>query len=100
MFMRANGVPAAAAACPCCPPCAVCSFQQHARHLHWGAEPLRTCLPTPQLSLRPLRAHVPAQIVPWLSYSVPGVTNLLVLTATTGMALYCYGFCVLSNPGW
>ncbi len=46
-----------------------------------------------------LRCAVRAQIVPWLSYSVPGVTNLGVLLITTGMSLYCYLFCVLLDPG-
>lgn len=38
-------------------------------------------------------------IVPWLSYSVPGITNLGVLTITAGVSMYCYLFCVLGNPG-
>ncbi|KXZ52363.1 hypothetical protein GPECTOR_10g997 [Gonium pectorale] len=38
-------------------------------------------------------------IVPWLSYSVPGITNMGVLTLTTGVSLYCYLFCVLLDAG-
>ncbi|GLC46391.1 hypothetical protein PLESTB_000977000 [Pleodorina starrii] len=38
-------------------------------------------------------------IVPWLSYSVPGITNMGVLTVTTCLSLYCYMFCVLLDAG-
>mmetsp|Transcript_1160 Transcript_1160/g.2749 ORF Transcript_1160/g.2749 Transcript_1160/m.2749 type:complete len:346 (-) Transcript_1160:133-1170(-) len=38
-------------------------------------------------------------IVPWLSFSVPGMTNLLVLTTSVGLAVWCYGFCVVVDPG-
>lgn len=38
-------------------------------------------------------------IVPWMSYSVPGITNLGILTFTTAVALYCYVFCVVVDPG-
>lgn len=38
-------------------------------------------------------------IVPWLSFSVPGVTNLGVLTLTAGLSLYCYIFCVIVDAG-
>jgi hypothetical protein len=37
--------------------------------------------------------------IPWLSYSVPGILNLFILTLTTGLSFYCYLFCVLSCPG-
>lgn len=40
------------------------------------------------------------QIVPWLNYSVPGVLNLALLTLTTGMGMYCYLLCVISDPGF
>ncbi|KAG1675311.1 hypothetical protein FOA52_015985 [Chlamydomonas sp. UWO 241] len=43
--------------------------------------------------------NVACVIVPWLSYSVPGATNLAVLTFTTGASFYCYLFCVLRDPG-
>jgi hypothetical protein len=39
------------------------------------------------------------QVVPWLSYSVPGVTNIGVLTMTAASALYCYLLCVFKDPG-
>ena len=39
------------------------------------------------------------QIVPWLSFSVPGVTNLLILTITTTSALGYFVACVLADPG-
>lgn len=39
------------------------------------------------------------QIIPWLSYSVPGVLNLGVLTIDTGIALACYLLCVFTDPG-
>lgn len=34
-----------------------------------------------------------------LSFSVPGVLNLLILTATTGSALGCYFTCMFVDPG-
>ena len=37
--------------------------------------------------------------MPWLSYSVPGITNMGLLTLTTGLSLYCYIFCVLLDAG-
>ena len=40
-----------------------------------------------------------SQIVPWLSFSVPGVTNLLILTITTTFALGSFVACVLADPG-
>ena len=39
------------------------------------------------------------QIVPWLNFSVPGVTNLLILTITTTSALGYFVACVLADPG-
>ena len=39
------------------------------------------------------------QIIPWLSYSVPGATNLLVLTLNSLSALSCYLSCVLGDAG-
>lgn len=45
------------------------------------------------------RKFVYAQIVPWLSYSVPGVLNLGFLTIDTGIALYCFLLCVSMDPG-
>lgn len=38
-------------------------------------------------------------ILPWLSWSVPGVANLLALTGSTGIALFCYVSCLLQDPG-
>eukprot|EP00879_Flechtneria_rotunda_P025174 GHRR01026736.1.p1 GENE.GHRR01026736.1~~GHRR01026736.1.p1 ORF type:complete len:265 (+),score=55.67 GHRR01026736.1:284-1078(+) len=38
-------------------------------------------------------------ILPWLSYSVPGTLHLMLLTATTGLALFCYFKCMVVNPG-
>mmetsp|Transcript_19112 Transcript_19112/g.32819 ORF Transcript_19112/g.32819 Transcript_19112/m.32819 type:complete len:343 (+) Transcript_19112:208-1236(+) len=38
-------------------------------------------------------------IVPWLNYSVPGATNMCILTASTVFGLHCYFFCVLLDPG-
>lgn len=49
-----------------------------------------------------LKVHMnPAvvQILPWLSFSVPGVLNLAVLTINTGVALYCYFCCMFFDPG-
>ncbi len=43
--------------------------------------------------------HTRSQIVPWLSYSVPGVTNLGLLTFCTCMGIYNYLFCVLIDAG-
>ena len=40
-----------------------------------------------------------AVAVPWLSYSVPGMTNILILTWTTSVSLYTYLFCVFVDPG-
>lgn len=37
--------------------------------------------------------------IPWLSYSVPGLTNILILTWTTAVSLYSYLFCVFVDPG-
>jgi hypothetical protein len=39
------------------------------------------------------------QIVPWLSVSVPGVVNLIVLSSTWSISLYCYLFTVYTDPG-
>ncbi len=39
------------------------------------------------------------QIIPWLSYSVPGVLNMGFLTIDTGIALYCFLLCVVVDPG-
>ncbi|KAL3134915.1 hypothetical protein ABBQ32_007880 [Trebouxia sp. C0010 RCD-2024] len=38
-------------------------------------------------------------VVPWLSFSVPGVSNLLVLTVNTALALGCFLACVIADPG-
>lgn len=38
-------------------------------------------------------------IVPWLSFSVPGVLHFTSLTAATALGLHCYLLCVLSDPG-
>lgn len=40
-----------------------------------------------------------AQVLPWYSYSVPGVLHLSMLTVSTGMALYCYFLCIAMDPG-
>ena len=40
-----------------------------------------------------------AQILPWLSYSVPGVLNLAIFSSNTGIALVCFLFCVSVDPG-
>lgn len=37
--------------------------------------------------------------LPWLSYSVPGLTNILLLSWTTSVSLYTYVFCVFVDPG-
>lgn len=37
--------------------------------------------------------------VPWLSFSVPGLMNVGVLTLTAGLSLYCYMFCVVLDAG-
>ena len=39
------------------------------------------------------------QILPWLSYSVPGVLNLGGFTLETGTALWCFLLCVIVDPG-
>ena len=39
------------------------------------------------------------QILPWLSYSVPGVLNLGGFTLETGAALWCFLLCVIVDPG-
>lgn len=39
------------------------------------------------------------QILPWLSYSVPGVLNLASFTVETGTALWCFLLCVIVDPG-
>ncbi len=41
----------------------------------------------------------PLQAVPWLSFSVPGLMNVGVLTLTAGLSLYCYMFCVVLDAG-
>ena len=38
-------------------------------------------------------------ILPWLSWSVPGVLNLALLTLSTGTALACFLACVMVDPG-
>jgi hypothetical protein len=47
---------------------------------------------------------VPPQILPWLSFSVPGVKHLAVLTACTLVSLYCFFACALLTsyvpPNW
>ena len=42
---------------------------------------------------------VAVQIIPWLSYSVPGVLNLGLMTIDTSIALACFLACVLLDPG-
>ena len=42
---------------------------------------------------------VPAQIVPWLSFSVPGVSHLLLLTGLVACSLACLVTAVVSDPG-
>ena len=44
-------------------------------------------------------AGLPLQILPWLSYSVPGVLNLGSFTLETGTALWCFLLCVIADPG-
>lgn len=39
------------------------------------------------------------QILPWLSYSVPGVLNLAVFSVDTAVAFLCFLFCVCVDPG-
>ncbi len=39
------------------------------------------------------------QILPWLSYSVPGVLNLASFSLETGTALWCFLLCVIVDPG-
>jgi hypothetical protein len=41
----------------------------------------------------------PPQIIPWLSVSVPGMSNLAALTSTTALALWCFGCCVRFDAG-
>lgn len=41
----------------------------------------------------------PMQIIPWLSYSVPGVLNLGSFTLETGTSLWCFLLCVIVDPG-
>ncbi|MEW5297116.1 MAG: hypothetical protein WDW36_000344 [Sanguina aurantia] len=38
-------------------------------------------------------------IIPWFEYSVPGVTNIGVLSINTALALYCYVYCIYLDPG-
>ena len=38
-------------------------------------------------------------ILPWLSWSVPGVLNLALLTLSTSTALACFLACVMVDPG-
>ncbi|GBF87428.1 S-acyltransferase 16-like [Raphidocelis subcapitata] len=38
-------------------------------------------------------------IIPWLSVSVPGMSNLAVLSGTAALALWCFCCCVLFDPG-
>jgi hypothetical protein len=42
--------------------------------------------------------HAP-QVLPWLSFSVPGVLNLLGLSLTTTAAACCYFACMTIDPG-
>jgi hypothetical protein len=42
---------------------------------------------------------VALQIVPWLSYSVPGLLNLIILSTTWSISLYCYLLTVYTDPG-
>jgi hypothetical protein len=39
------------------------------------------------------------QIVPWLSFSVPGVSHLLLLTGLVACSLACLVTAVVSDPG-
>ncbi|KAK9800786.1 hypothetical protein WJX73_003252 [Symbiochloris irregularis] len=38
-------------------------------------------------------------ILPWLSYSVPGVMNLAIFSTDTAVAFLCFLFCVCVDPG-
>lgn len=42
---------------------------------------------------------VPLQIVPWLSFSVPGVSHLLLLSGLVACSLACLVTAVISDPG-
>ncbi|KIZ07589.1 hypothetical protein MNEG_0358 [Monoraphidium neglectum] len=42
---------------------------------------------------------VTCAILPWLSVSVPGMSNLAVLTVTTVLALWCFVACIFFDPG-
>ena len=68
-----------------------CTKTQH----QW--QDLMTAMNCHATHLSPSGIH--GQILPWLSWSVPGVTNLGVLAITTGMAVWCYCFCVVVDPG-
>jgi hypothetical protein len=52
------------------------------------SHPMRTTPPPP-----------PAQILPWLSVSVPGISNLALLSGTTALAAWCFVCCILFDPG-
>ncbi len=47
----------------------------------------------------PVSPRAAAQIVPWLSFSVPGALNLFFFTLTTLVALGCFLACVFTDPG-
>jgi hypothetical protein len=80
--------------------CCSCREQQRLRctHMH-----------TTQLAVYLINFHTLAsasalnwsmlQILPWYSFTVPGMLHLLVLTASTGLALRCYFLCMFTDPG-
>lgn len=39
------------------------------------------------------------QILPWYSFTVPGMLHLMLLSASTSLALRCYFLCMFTDPG-
>jgi hypothetical protein len=39
------------------------------------------------------------QILPWYSFTVPGMLHFMALSASTGLALRCYFLCMFTDPG-
>jgi hypothetical protein len=80
--------------------------RQRAAWHHSVASAADACLQTchsfalvPCLAPNPLCSSLVCVCVSRLSFSVPGVLNLLVLSATTGAALLSYFACMLIDPG-
>lgn len=79
--------------------CSSASATMRVHALHpWSSLPAG-CTVTPHAAGLASHTAYCVAVMCRLSFSVPGVLNLLVLTCTTGSALACYFTCMFTDPG-